>query len=80
MKWNISPSHEEIALLMEAGYIYRDMKRFAEARDVFAAVRALTPSSELPDVALGTVSLHEGKFDAAIRHYQRALEKNPKSA
>jgi len=80
MKWNIAPSHEELGLLMEAGFIYRDMKRFAEAREVFSGVRALAPSSELPEIALGTVSFQEGKFDVAIRQYERALEKNPKSA
>jgi tetratricopeptide (TPR) repeat protein len=65
---------------MEAGYIYRDMKRFPEAREVFTGVRALFPGSELPEIALGTVSLHEGDFDAAIRYYNLALEKNPASA
>ena len=80
MKWNISPSTEEIGLLMEAGFIYREMKRYPEAREVFAGVRALLPSSELPEVALGTISFHQGQFDAAIRHYRRAIEKNPRSA
>ena len=56
------------------------MKRFAEAREVFSGVRALAPSSELPEIALGTVSFQEGNFDVAIRQYERALEKNPKSA
>ena len=80
MKWNISPSPDEVGLLMEAGYIYRDMKRFQEAKEVFTGVRALFPASELPEIALGTVSLHEGNFDAAIRYYTVALEKNPTSA
>jgi tetratricopeptide (TPR) repeat protein len=80
MKWNVAPSKEEIALLMEAGFIYRDARRFQEARDVFQGVRALAPSSEVPEVALGTVAFHEADFAAAAKHYKRALDLNPSSA
>jgi len=80
MSWNITPSSEEIALLMEAGFIYRDARRFPQARDVFAGVRALVPQSEVPEVALGTVSFQQGDFEGAARHYRRALEINPRSA
>ena len=55
MAWNIQPSREEIAFLMEAGVIYRDAKRFPEAEEVFRGVRALSPRSDVPEVALGTV-------------------------
>lgn len=80
MKWDIAPSNEELAFLMEAGFIYRDAKQFQEARDVFSGVRALTPQSEIPEVALGTVSFQEADFDKAAKHYQKAIELNPKSA
>ncbi len=79
-RWNISPTREEFALLMEAGFIYRDAGRYNEARDVFEGVRAMLPSSEVPIIALGTVSFHEGKFEDARRSYQRAIELNPRSA
>ncbi len=80
MTWNISPSTNEVALLMEAGFIYRDAKKFQEAKDVFSGVRALSPQSDVPEVALGTVSFCEGDFDTAVDHYNKALEKNPRSA
>jgi tetratricopeptide (TPR) repeat protein len=80
MAWTISPSKEEIALLMEAGFICRDSKKFQEARDLFAGVRALLPKNETADVALGTVFFHQSDFDGAITQYERALEKNPRSA
>ena len=80
MTWTINPSKEEIAMLMEAGFICRDAKKFQEARDLFTGVRALLPKSDAADVALGTVFFQQSDFDTAITHYQRALEKNPRSA
>ena len=80
MAWDVVASKEEIALLMEAGFVYRDSGRFQEARDVFRGVRALVPKSEIPEVALGTVSFQAREFDSAITHYKNALELNPRSA
>ncbi len=79
-RWNIAPSKEEISLLMESGFIYRDAKRFPEAREVFLGVRALVPSSEVPEVALGSVAFQAGDFAAAGKHYKRAIEMKPNSA
>lgn len=80
MPWNVETPQEQIAFLMEAGMIYRDAKRFREAEQVFAGVRALAPKSEVGEVALGTVRFAEGKLDQAIRHYQIALKLNERSA
>lgn len=80
MKWDIVPSTEEVTLLMEAGMIYRDTGKFEEARDVFTGVRALMPQSEVPEVMLGSVAAYQQDFTVAQKHYQRALETNPKSA
>ena len=80
MAWTVNPSNEEFALLMEAGFLYRDLQKHQEARDVFRGVRALAPTSEVPEVALGTVAFQQGNFEGAGRHYRRALELNPRSA
>ncbi len=80
MTWNIAPPNNELALLMEAGLIYRDAKKFQEAKDVFSGVRALLPQSDVPEVALGTVSFEEGDLDGAIGWYNKAVEKNSRSA
>ncbi|MEZ5403554.1 MAG: tetratricopeptide repeat protein [Bryobacteraceae bacterium] len=80
MAWNVNPSRDEIELLMESGYVYRDARRFAEARDVFRGVRALLPASEVAEVALGTVCFEQGDFRGAAKHYRRAIEMNPNSA
>lgn len=78
--WDALASPEEIALMMEAGFIYRYSKRFHEAREIFRGVRALRPRNEVPEIALGTVSFEEGDFRAAIRHYTKAIALNPRSA
>jgi tetratricopeptide (TPR) repeat protein len=80
MTWTINPSKDEIAMLMEAGFLCRDAKKFQEARELFAGVRALLPKSDAVEVALGSVFFQQLDFDTAITHYQRALEKNPRSA
>ena len=80
MAWTIDPSNQEMAFLMEAGFLYRDLKRYREACDVFKGARALAPKSEVPEVALGTVSFQEGNFAQAAVHYHRALELNERSS
>ncbi len=80
MTWTVTPSKDELALLMEAGFIWRSAKKFQQAREVFDGVRALLPQSDLPEVALGTVLFYQSDFQGAIAHYQKALEKNPRSA
>ncbi|MBI4373799.1 MAG: hypothetical protein HY542_02875 [Deltaproteobacteria bacterium] len=65
---------QELVLLMEAGYVYMGMGRFDEARDVFEGISVLSPSSEIPFVALGTVFFATKQFDRAIVHYKKALQ------
>lgn len=79
-KWTISPTHEEVAFLLEAGVIYREARNFAAARDIFTGVKALLPKQEVPEILLGTVAFEEGNFQEAEEHYRRALELNPRSA
>jgi tetratricopeptide (TPR) repeat protein len=80
MAWAVKVSTDELALMMEAGLIYRYAGKFREAREVFEGVRALRPQSEVPQIALGTVEFDEGRFQEAIRHYQKAISMNPRSA
>jgi len=80
MAWNVIPSREEIGFLIETSLIYRDSGRFAEAREVLAGVRALSPQNAAVAVVLGTVSFQQGDFEGAARHYKQALDFNPRSA
>jgi Flp pilus assembly protein TadD len=65
---------------MESGFLLRDLGRSAEAAEVFQGVQALLPTSEVPEVALGLVAFQLGDFEAAGKHYRRALQLNPRSA
>jgi len=80
MVWHVNLSQDEITFLMECGHLCREAKRFEEAKNIFSGARALLPQSDVPEVALGTVHFAESNFDEAIKHYNRALKKNPKSA
>lgn len=79
-RWTVVPSHKEVAFLLEAGLIYRDANNFQAATDVFDGVKALLPQNELPEIFLGTVEFQQGNFEAAVTHYLKALELNPRSA
>jgi tetratricopeptide (TPR) repeat protein len=80
MAWRVNASNEELAFLMETGFLYRDLRKYEEARAVFNGVRALLPKSEVPEVALGSVAFQQGDFAGAGRHYRRALALNRRSA
>lgn len=70
----------EIALMLEAGYVFRYAGRYREAREVFQAVRTLLPHQEIAELALAGVSVDEGKFDEAVSQCRRALDLNRASA
>ena len=80
MSWKLQTSSDEIALLMEVGFLCRYSRHFAEARDIFTGVQVLRPDSEIPLVALGSVDFEEGHFAKAIEGYRKALRVNPNSA
>ena len=75
----IPMSREDLVVLMEGGYIYLRMGRFEEAHEVFEGVSVLTPESEVPLVAIGSVQFAQLKYDQAIRTYKRALALKPDS-
>jgi tetratricopeptide (TPR) repeat protein len=80
MAWTMEASSEELEVILEAGFIYRDAGNYDHARDIFVGIRAMVPASEVPEVGLGTVAFQQGEFAAAAKHYKRAIERNPQSA
>lgn len=75
----IDIERRNLAVIMEAGYIYVGMKRFKEARELFDGLSAIAPDSEIPFVAMGNVDFCEGKLTRAIKNYNVALKINPNS-
>jgi tetratricopeptide (TPR) repeat protein len=70
----------EIALLLEAGYLYMEMQKFKEAEEIFSGVAALVPHSEVPLICLGNLAFSQGRFDRALKFHRQALERAPESA
>ena len=80
LKGLIELPQPEAALLLEAGYLYMEMGKPAEADEVFAGVVALLPHSDVPLVALGNLEFSQGHFQRALKHHQDALKVRPESA
>lgn len=76
----IDVPQEEVALLLEAGYLYMELGRPKEAEDVFAGVAALLPESDIPRVALGNLHFSQGRFQRALKFHTEALKARPDSA
>lgn len=68
-----------LAVMVEAGFVYLGMQRFREATEVFEGVHALVPENDIPIVALGNVEFCRGQLAKAVRHYKNALKANPDS-
>jgi len=76
----VEVAQSEIALLLEAGYLYLEMQKYKEAEEVFAGVAALVPHSDVPWVCLGNLATSQGKYDRALKHHKEALKRQPESA
>ncbi|MBI2339086.1 MAG: tetratricopeptide repeat protein [Deltaproteobacteria bacterium] len=76
----IDVPRDDMVLLLEAGYLYLAMGKYAEARQVFEGVSVLAPKHEVPRVGLGNVLFAQKKFLPAIRVLKDALELRPDSA
>lgn len=71
---------DEIALLLESGYLFLEMQKPREAEEVFAGVAALVPHSEVPLICLGNLYFSQGRFERALKFHRDALKRNPESA
>ncbi len=76
----IEVPQEEVALLLESGYLYLEMQKFKEAEEVFSGVAALVPHSEVPVICLGNLFFSQGRYDRALKFHRDALTRNPESA
>lgn len=76
----VPTAKREAVMLLEAGYLWMDMGRYDNAKDVFTGAAALMPKSEVPQLALGTLEFVQGKHDKALQAFRAAQRLNPKSA
>ena len=77
---NAVVNKEDLVLMMESGYIYLRLGKFAEALAIFEGVLSLSPESEVPIVAMGSVYFGQFKYDQAVSYYRKAIKKKPDSA
>jgi tetratricopeptide (TPR) repeat protein len=70
----------DLVLLMEAGYLYLEMQKYEEAKDVFEGAAALVPHSEVPHLAMGHLHFSLGRHQPALKSHQQALKLNAESA
>jgi tetratricopeptide (TPR) repeat protein len=66
-------------LMLEAGYLWMDLGRFDNAREVLNGCIVLMPKSEVPHLALGTLEFVQGKHEKALQNYRTAQRLAPKS-
>lgn len=76
---DVKASDDELRVLLEIGFLLREMSQFTEAAEIFRGTAELIPTSEVPFVGLGTVEFQQRNFAAAHAAYQRALEIKPQS-
>ncbi|MEZ5307615.1 MAG: hypothetical protein R2684_10770 [Pyrinomonadaceae bacterium] len=67
-------------LLLEAGFLLREMSRFKEAAAVFDGCIGLLPNSEVPMVGLATTYLQASKHERALEISLMAVESFPESS
>lgn len=76
----IEVQQTEIALLLEAGYLYMEMQKWKEAEEVFSGVAALVPHSDVPLICLGNLAFGQGQYQRALKFHKEAAQKVPESA
>ena len=73
-------TRQQAQLMLEAGYLWMDLGKFDNARDVLNGAALLMPKSEVPQLALGTLEFVQGHKDKALQAYRAAQRLAPKSS
>ncbi|MCS7079460.1 MAG: tetratricopeptide repeat protein [Chloracidobacterium sp.] len=74
-----TPSDQELRVVLEAGFVLRDVMRYDEAKAVFQGVAALRPDLELPPLALASVLIRQGDLARAQELCESVLARRPDS-
>jgi predicted Zn-dependent protease len=71
---------QQAMLMLEAAYLWMDMGKFDNAREVLTGAAALMPRSEVPQLALGTLEFNQGHYDKALQAFRRAQQLAPRAS
>lgn len=78
---SLVPLSRDLArIILEAGYLYLDMGKHEQAREVFAGAAVLMPKSEVPQLALGTLEFSQGRNEKALQAFRAAQRLAPQSS
>ena len=75
----VKVTDEELRVMLESGLVLREAGRIDEAEEIFQGVRELVPASDVPLVALSSIAVRRGDFEAALRLCEEALKIEPGS-
>ena len=76
---DIKASDEELRVMLEAGFVLRDIGRPDDAEKIFRGVIEMLPGADVPRVALSSVALRQGRLDDALAGCEEALRLQPAS-
>lgn len=78
---SLVPLHKQQAqILLEAGYLWMEMGKYDNARQVLQGAAVLMPRSEVPQLALGTLEFSQGHHDRALQAYRAAQKLAPRAS
>jgi Flp pilus assembly protein TadD len=71
---------QQAVLMLEAAYLWMDLGKFENARELLVGAAALMPKSEVPQIALGTLEFNQGRYDKSLQVFRRAQQLAPRSS
>jgi Flp pilus assembly protein TadD len=71
---------QQAMLMLEAGYLWMDLGKFDNARELLTGAATLMPKSEVPQIALGTLEFNQGHHEKALQVFRRAQQLAPRAA
>ena len=70
----------QATLMLEAAYLWMDLGKFDNARELLTGAALLMPKSEVPQIVLGTLEFNQGRFDKALPVFRRAQQLAPRAS
>jgi tetratricopeptide (TPR) repeat protein len=73
-------TRQQAMLMLEAAYLWMDLGKWDNARELLGGAAVLMPKSEVPQLALGSLEFNTGHFDKALQVFRRAQQLAPRAS
>jgi Flp pilus assembly protein TadD len=73
-------SKHQAMVILEAAYLWMDLGKVDNARELISGASALMPKSSVPQIVLGTLEFNQGHYDKALQAFRRAQQLAPREA